>query len=212
MRAAPSWAKQASYATCATIVPDPPIRDDRTFYCRLIPNYDKLRIHYDLSTVTNLPDAVHPYYTPRPDNAAILISNAPGFEDKYLFSFGAGGDDDVFSDNVGHRFLTPVPVDKVMEILNEMVRFRRLLATPKSVNLEGGVEEMSSAAAIHVVFHSVKRQHTKMELDMTLGWRDGQISPSIETPLGYKTGIKVKKLHGRRTRQSFLKHSDWYGF
>ena len=203
---------QASYATCATVVPDPPIRDDRTFYCHPIPNYDKLRVYYDLSTVKNLPDAVHPYYTAQPENAVILISNAPGFEDKYLFSFGAGNNDDVFSDNVGHRFLTPVPVDNVMEILHEMVRFRRLLATPKSVNVEGWVEDMSSETPIHVTFHSVKRQHTKMELDMTLGWQEGLPSPSIETPLGYKTNIKVKKLNGRHTRQSFLKHSNWYGF
>jgi hypothetical protein len=201
-----------SYATCATIVPDPPIRGDRTFYCKLIPNFDKLRVYYDLSTVTNLPDAVHPYYTAQPENAVILIYNAPGFEDKYLFSFGASGDDDVFSDNVGHRFLTPVPVDKVMEILNEMFRFRRLLATPKSVNVDGGVKEMSSATAIQVVFHSVKRQHTKMELDMTLGWHEDKTSPSIETPLGYKTDIKVKQLDGRHTRQSYLNRSDWYGF
>ena len=87
----------------------------------------------------------------------------------------AGGDD-VFSDNVGHRFLMSVPMDKVSEILNEMFRFRRLLATPKSVNVEGGLEEMSSATAIHVVFHSVKRQRTKMELDMTLGWHEDQTS------------------------------------
>ena len=46
----------------------------------------------------------------------------------------------------------PVPVDKLMEILNEMFRFRRLLATPKSVNVEGGVEEMSSATTSNVVF------------------------------------------------------------
>ena len=98
------------------------------------------------------------------------------FEDMYLFSFGTGGDDDVFSDNVGQHFLMPVPVGKVMEILNEMFRFRRLLATPKSVNVEGGVEEMRSATAIHVMFHSIKRQHTKMELDMTQGWHEDQSS------------------------------------
>ena len=82
----------------------------------------------------------------------------------------------MFSDNVGHRFLMPVPMDKVMEILNEMFRFRRLLSTPKSVNVEGGVEEMSSATAIHVVFHSVKRQHTKMALDMAPSWHEDQTS------------------------------------
>ena len=78
---------QASYATCATIAPDPLIRDDRTFYCKLIPNYDTLRVYYDLSTVTNLLDAVHPYYTAQPENAFILISIAPGFDSRTRTSF-----------------------------------------------------------------------------------------------------------------------------
>ena len=56
-----------------------------------------------------------------------------------------------------------------------MFRFRRLLATPKSVNVEGGVEGMSSATVIHVVFHSVKQEHINMELDMTLDWHEDQL-------------------------------------
>ena len=76
---------QASYTTCATIAPDPLIRDDCTFYCKLIPNYDKLRVYYDFSNVTNLPDAVHPYYTAQP--RMHLISNAPGFDSRTSTSF-----------------------------------------------------------------------------------------------------------------------------
>ena len=60
-----------------------------------------------------------------------------GVQGQVHFLFGEGGDDNVFSDKVGDRFLMPVPVNKVMEILNEMFHFRRLLGTPKSVNVEG---------------------------------------------------------------------------
>ena len=161
---------EACHAVCTTIVPDPPILNTRTFYCKLLPKDDQLTVYFDVSSASDLPEEVYPLYTSQRENAVIVISNAPN--DKFFLSFGKGVDDGVFSESIGHRLRAPAVRDDVFPRLKAMFRFRKLLGTPKPVNGEKWGTRKEPESTIEVSFHSVGRKNgqVKVEEGITIPW------------------------------------------